>query len=699
MSETNAFGPVPPVPPQPGPPAPPTANPEPGFRVDVGNNQNSKIIVAAGSVTMNNKPQLPVADIPQAELDVVELAWVDLSARDEKVRTADEAIERLAQEGPRLAVVAGPVGYGKRTAGIKALSGISRREQDLRGEPLTLQEIRPDWERPGSPDISVLPDEPGRGYLLDVAAEIAAWTNPGNVAEQLLSYAEKLLYVGSYLVVIADDHGWPDDSGTMARAVVRATKRPSAHRVAKAHLETVYRKPDRVRWLSNVPGGTEQTGSAAHLLNDSSRPADGVRLAAVLAEADETTEGLRTALGTFQQWHNDVQRVFKDTNDDPEDRALLVSTLFLDRKDALTIQSGARILLNEPQNTDVRAILTGPDLTTRLQKMGAQVTGRTVTLEHRPGYARAVLLHLWQQRADIHPPLLKWLDTVTAPKGLAADRLPEIGDLLVELAIAENDIRVIDQIHAWIDNGDNSTEHRNLIARVLTIAAESDTLGAAVRSLLLDSAQEPSPAVATVVALVCQGEFAEHYPRQSLVRLRHILDRTVTDEAVLAAQDALRDIASRENQLPRVWSTVIKWATEKKHLAGHRAFLSLLDPSVDPYVLQVMLAAAQQDPDVKDALVEGWNVALADSRVDTECRALLVAWARAREAEQVPEETVTDILNDVVVQHLYSTPISALIFGEPGVANDAAVIELRKDLRLPSQLAAALPDESSPARS
>ncbi|MDO0930783.1 hypothetical protein QQY66_03480 [Streptomyces sp. DG2A-72] len=36
----------------------------------------------------------------------------------------------------------------------------------------------------------------------------------------------------------------------------------------------------------------------------------------------------------------------------------------------------------------------------------------------------------------------------------------------------------------------------------------------------------------------------------------------------------------------------------------------------------------------------------------------------------------------------FSTPISALIFGEPGVANGKAVIELRKDLRLPAALSA-----------
>ncbi|MFI9749517.1 hypothetical protein [Streptomyces collinus] len=650
-------------------------------------NQNSKIIMAAGPVTMTSKPQLPVADIPKAELDVVRLAWVDLDWRDERVRTADKAIVRLNGDGPPLAVVAGPAGYGKRTAGIRALWEVSKTAERGRDTPLQLREIRPDWERPGSPDISVLPDDPGTGYLLDVAAEIGSWQNPDNVAEQLVSYAEELRQLGSFLVVIADEHGWPEAaSGTLARVVARATTRPSPQLVAKRHLEYVHGKPDRIRWLSTASAEVERVGDAAHLLTDDSRPADAARLAASLAAVDDSPGSLKTALGTFQQWHSDVQNVFKATEDNPDDRALLVSALFLNNKDALTIQDGARALLDEPRETSVRKILTGPDLTTRLERMGAKVTGRTVTLDHKPGYAGAVLLRLWQQRADIHPPLLSWLDTITSPREPGADRLAAISDLLVELAVAENDIRVIKQIHAWIDHGDNSAAHRKLIAEVLTVAAEADTLGAQVRTLLLDSAQDASEAVATVVALVCQGAFAEHYPRQALVRLRHILDRPEPDAAVRTAQEALRDIAAREGQLPRVWSTVIKWATQKKHLAGHRAFLSLLDPRVDPYVLQVMLAAAEQKKDIKEALVEGWSVALTDTRVDAECRELLAAWAQARQTEQVPHELVTEILNQVVVEHLYSTPISALIFGEPGVANDEAVIELRKDLRLPAAL-------------
>ncbi|MGW1787349.1 hypothetical protein ACWCQQ_51245, partial [Streptomyces sp. NPDC002143] len=388
-----------------------------------------------------------------------------------------DAIERLTAGGPRLAVIAGPPGYGKRAAGIKALWEVSQAEERSGGKALKLQSIAPDWEKPGLPDIGELPDEPGRCYLLDVAAEISSWHKPGLVVQQLVGYAEELKFSGSFLVVIADEHGWPEGvSAAVAGVVARATARPSPHRVARSHLEYVHHLPDRSRWLT-TPTEECSAGEAGHLLTDSSRPDDAARLAAKLASAEDSPDGLKNALSSFREWRTAVKNVFTETEDKPEDRALLISSLFLNGKDALTIQNSARALLGDDPETDVRTILTGPDLTTRLTKMGAEVNGRTVSLDHKSGYARAVLLHLWQQRADIHPHLLQWLDTLTAPKGPGADRLADIGDLLVELAVAENDIRVVKQIHAWIDKGADSTEHRELIARVLTVAAEADTLG------------------------------------------------------------------------------------------------------------------------------------------------------------------------------------------------------------------------------
>lgn len=690
MSEDHTLdGSIPPapIPPPPGAPLP--------MKVDVTGNDRSRIYVAAGSITMSERSLLPTDDVPAADLDVVRDAWVALGPHDDSVLTAEDAAKKLNGDGLGLAVIAGPAGYGKRTAGIRALWDASRSEVALTGKALSLKEIVPDWGTPDAtdsevvvPDTKLMPDEAGTAYLLDVAAEISKWKNPAQVAQSLLTHAGKLRQVGSRLVVIADERSWPEGvNGSLSSVVVRAKVRPSAHRVARAHLEHIHRHPDRLRWLNTATVSGHQVGEAAHLLNDDSSPADAARLAVALSGVDEEVQGsLETAIAVFQQWRADVDSVFKSTRDNPDDRALLIASVFLSGADALTIQEAARSLLNEPQETKVRTILTGPDLTTRFREVKARVEGRTVTLDHRPGFARAVLLHLWQQRADIHRPLLNWVDKITRSKQPGAARLTTIGDLLVHLAIAENDIRVIEQIHAWTDNGSNSTEHRELIARVLTTAAEADALGASVRAKLLTWAQDESEAVTTVVALVCGSRFADHYPAMALVRLRHILNRADADLAVHTAQQALRGIALREQHLPRVWNTVSKWAVENRHLAGHRAFLALLDPREDPTVLQILLAAAERDEEIKEAIVSGWSAALIDPRVHDECEQMLVAWAHARAEGQVPYDLITDILDQIVVRHLSSTPIAALVFGEPGVAYDEPVIALRKDLRRASQL-------------
>ncbi|GGU47040.1 hypothetical protein GCM10010244_85870 [Streptomyces coeruleorubidus] len=652
------------------------------MQADVHSVERSQVIIAGRDVNMGKR--LPVTDIPKADLEVVSQAWVDTDHDGGAVTTAGDAVSRLTSGGPALAVIAGPAGHGKRTAAIRALWQVSLGERTGDGEPLALKVIRPDWDKPEAPDIGSLPDQPGTGYLLDVAAEISSWEKPDEVAKALVSHAETLRNFASYLVVVADDHSWPEDeSGTVGRVVVRAKNRPAPHRVATKHLEYLYRKPERARWLNTATNaeGTAMVGKAAHLLSDSSSPADAARLAEELAKTENSDEGLKTAIAAFQQWRTQVVNVFKQT--DPADRALLIATLFLSGDEAISIQSASHRLLGKGPQDDVEVILSGPDLATRLRTIGANVTGRHATLDHKPGYAQAVLNHLWQQRPDIHKHLLKWLDTITAPGEPGASRLVAISALLVELAITENDIKVIDQIRTWIDNGNSSTEHRQLIAGVFAQAAEADTLGPKVRSRLLDWARVDTESVATVVALVCQSDFADHYPRQTLVRLRHILDRPEPDTAVHTAEKALRGMAARPGHLPRVWATVSKWATEPGNLAGHRAFLTLLDPRDDAHPLQVLMEAADQSSEVRATLLRGWNASLADARVATQCRDLMIAWARARAEGLVPHDLVTDLLRQVVTEHLYTSPVAALVFGEPGVQYDEAVIALRKDLQLP----------------
>ncbi|KOU52228.1 hypothetical protein ADK55_17375 [Streptomyces sp. WM4235] len=467
---------------QAGPPLVEPAGREGGLRQTVTGAVNSRIIVAAGPVTLHEKQPLTVLAISEAELKVVREAWVSQSSDGAQITVARDAADLVLSGDSALAVIAGAPGTGKRTAAIRALRQISL-TRPHGGQPLALKEIRPDWEDVATPDIALLPKDPGTAYLLDVASEMSRWTAPGKAAEALLQHAGTLQSLGSCLVVVADEGSWPENASGALNAVVQRVKfRPYAELVACAHLEYVYRKPSLKALFSKARDG-EEAGSASHLLTEDTSPADAARLAAGLASSDGTTGGIEDAIAAFQQWSTDVIGVFKNTEQNPEDRALLIAGLFLSGSDALTIQAAARKLLADKAAKSVRDVLTGPDLTTRLEGVHARVTDRTVDFGHKPGYAKAVLLHLWHQRADIHGYLLAWLDLIVADEAHSA-QLAGISDLLVELAIAESDFRVVEKIKKWID--DSSDEgHLQLIARVLGRAAVSGSLGPELRSKLL----------------------------------------------------------------------------------------------------------------------------------------------------------------------------------------------------------------------
>ncbi|MEU9143600.1 hypothetical protein [Streptomyces sp. NPDC048349] len=653
----------------------------PGLKVS--GNHNAFVVAALGSVFLSTgKQPLTVIDLSAFELRAASQGWVSKDTDDLPVTAADEAAKVLSVPGNALTVIAGAPEYGKRTTGIRALWRTAR-SRVARDGSMELKEIEPDWEDPAEPDCSVLPDAANTGYLLDVENEMAGWANPDRVAGALAVHAEKLAKVGSCLVVIADERVWPQGAAHTA-ALVRVKNRPSAQLVARTHLEYVYDLPGRAD-LVTADRINLEAGPAARLLTVESTPADGARLAALLAAADGSPESIETAVSRFQEWSTDVSAVFAATTQMPEDRALLIAAIFLSGEDALAIQEGARALLGDQGQDGVREILTGPDLSDRLKSVKARVSGRQASFDHRPGYTRAVLLHLWHQRPDIHTPLLRWLDRLVADRAGGTKRLEKISDLLVELAIAENDIRVVETIKSWI--GVSTDErHLRLIASVLSRTAQADRLGPAVRAKLLDWAQDGQESVARVVALVCQSDFAQHYPRQALVRIQHILGRAERDTAVTEADAALRAMAATEKQLPTVWRMVNSWAAKRGNTAGSRAFLAVIDPQTDPYALQVTLASAAADPVVADALVTGWSTALENRAVDPECRALIDRWAHARADGTVPREHVTEILGRVISRYLTAAPVAALLIGEPGVAYDAAVIELRADLRQISQV-------------
>jgi len=209
VSEKTFPGSVPP------PSPPPVAPPTPGQQVQIRDNQNSKIIVARAPSRRraNRHCRSPTSRRANSTPGVGGAERARRKGSD-GFRSDRAAHRGRASAGPRRrpslirqtrcrdqGVVGGLAGRG-------ALPG---QDAGTSGDHARLGKA-------GFPDIAEMPDEPGRCYPLDVAAEISSWNKPGLVAQQLVAYAEQLKFSGSFLVVIADEHGWPEDVSGAPRA-------------------------------------------------------------------------------------------------------------------------------------------------------------------------------------------------------------------------------------------------------------------------------------------------------------------------------------------------------------------------------------------------------------------------------------------------------------------------------------------------
>ena len=620
-------------------------------------NQNSVVVQAGGSI--NFREMLPEHDIPERDIAPPRDAWVDAPA-------AVEAAKLLQTTG--IAVIAGRQGTGRRGIAIKALLLESNRRADGGGVRLKLTQIPTDWDKPES---EILPVNQDRGYLIDVSAEIGTWENAADVASGLLHYASRLKEKGSCLVVICSEHGWPDNSIAVTTVRVLVDDPPPAKEVASRHLAELYSCPGRAEWLdkgafSGLPGKNSSPATAAGLALSISR----------IAEDDKSRE--KAAEG-FRQWPGHLNRIFAGNDGNADGRALLIAAAFLDGAPALEVQQAARQLLGDArtEKRSVRDILGGPNLTARLKDLGVTVEDRRVSFSERPGLGRSALHHIWQERVDLHDPLLKWIAELTAAGKPAALYLDSIAEILTDLAVRHNDLRPIDLAQAWAGPG-TTPQRLSLAARMLAKAATSDSLGAAVRAELRDWAASDSEHLAMVAALVCRGDFSRDYPSQALVRLRWILQRPTRDDAVTAAEAAIRHMAAEMNLLPRVWDTVTSWVNDQERAqAGNRALLAIIDPDENLPVAHALVVAAEKDTAFAETLSKGLASAINDRRLRTEARNLLRAWANAFAEDKLPR-TALDLLDRVVDDHLTASPVSALLYGVPGEADDNGVITVRR---------------------
>ncbi|MER5965246.1 hypothetical protein [Streptomyces sp. NPDC002057] len=660
------------------------------------NNTYSTLLQAGRDINLHQQEPLPTEPVPPAEIDAVRRAWVAENGEGKEIATAPEVLAMLGLD-ERVVVIAGPPGTGKTAAGLRALSELRPVLPGNSGPRLRLrlEHVLPDWESVEK-DRFLLPAGHGRGYLLDVSGESARWEKPDVTARKFLGHAETLRKRGSYLVVVAGEHGWPENDPVLGRTVVRAVHGPPGDRIARRHIEQLYPRVAHQGWLQETVRDVDRRGEESDgegrraplddLLRADMHPGDAAALARELSRISESAGTVKDARDLVLRWRERVSTVFRETQDSADDRALLLAAIMLEGLSPAEILAGARLLLRDEKTRGIRDILTGRDLVTRLEAVQAKSDGQRVSFSHLPGYPAAVLRHFWRQLSDIQPSLIQWVKQLTAPKGLGAGRIPQIADLLAQLAVDESDLGPLDVAQSWATASDAGQDGAS---RLLARVARDPALGPEARTKLRSWASQESRANATVAAVVCQGPFSKEYPRQALTCLRWVLGRGEHDSAVSVAEEVVRAMGSDLRLLPRVWDTVNKWLTEYKqpddrnHLAARRAVLSLLRPSAEQPAAILLLANALEHPDTVDELVQGWSAALSVPTLEAWCEEVLTAWAEAVAHGVLDADAVVEVLNRVIREHWMTGPLSTFIAGRAGTGyTSQSVVDLRERLIL-----------------
>ncbi|MFJ3365719.1 hypothetical protein [Streptomyces anthocyanicus] len=651
---------------------------ENGPTLSASGNHFTTVYQAAGNINLHQRPLLPTLPAGDVEITSVRRAWVKVTASGTPVHTAERVLS-LLRDGEPIVVISGPRGSGKTAAALRALSDPTLQltpVSDPAPQNLRVEHILADWDTPNS---TLLPCQPGRGYLLDTVGE--TWTDPPEAAQQLLQHATALRRAGSCLVVITSASGWPVDHSPEMRRIAVPAQAPRGDLVLAYHLSRLYPDPAKNGWVG-VHDGTS-SGGLADLLHPSMPPAQAADLATELGALDATVpNALDTARSLMLGWEQLVRTTFTQTEGNADDRALFLAAVLLDGDSPSNVLKAARRLLEQDETRNIADILTAPALATRLEHVQAKTDGQHVSFQHLPGYPLAVLRYVWHQLSDAQQHLVSWATKLTTPKGLAAARIDAVADLLVDLAAAEHDLTPLDAAQTWAHS---SKAGQQAAAAMLATAAQHPVLGADVRSRLRTWASGSTESTATVAAVACHGTFATRYPRQALTCLRWLLDREDADQAVTHAADALRTMAAHLRLLPQVWEAVTSWVKapqgDRGHRAGRRAFLTLLDPHATPTPAALLLANTLTDPATADDLVDGWCAILDDTTFHEPAERLLAQWAQAVADQSIDSTAVVTILDRVIDKHLMTGPMAAFLMGRAGHAHtSAAVVELRKHL-------------------
>ncbi|GAA3432412.1 hypothetical protein [Kutzneria kofuensis] len=451
-----------------------------------------------------------------------------------------EALAKLL--GSRAVVLAGPSGTGRRTAATVLLDRLGG---------LHLVEIAVDDEA----TLARHPVAAKEGYLLDLTAADDATVE--QVRASLAEFTKALDQEDSSLVVIVDD-----DRAAGFDAVRLGTPRPAE--VLTAHLDGM----DPA--LEELP----------------TTPAQAARLAELLVSVEDRQD----VLGAYTNWSSHLCEEFKRHEDVPW-RALLLAAAFLEGAHQDVVHAAADELLEESRYEGPKPHpLAGEGLAARLAAVGA--SAGTVTFD-KPGYADAVINHVWTDFPALREPLVAWLIAL-APK------LPDEDGKRVALRLLDLGTGpVVEAVTVWSENA------LPLARGLLAAAALDPARGSEIRRTIRDwSRRRDLPtALSEVVIAVCGGELGSRFPHVALTRLGSFVKRPELTDQVAAALSTM----AGESQFAQVVTRLARWLRETDEARRALAVRALLDeaaaqPQHRETLLNLLVQAAGGRPTELGAL-------------------------------------------------------------------------------------------------
>ncbi len=393
------------------------------------------------------------------------------------------------------------------------------------------------------------------------------------------------------------------------------------------------------------------------------------RLARFLIDAHQNgnrqlDDALTYAQGLDEDWSGALRKLMAE-HQDGQWRSLLIAAAGLEGAGPMAVTSGAELLMDcaNFQPPAVHA-LERPGVVSRLEPLTGIDLDLSSTVFGRTHFGSSVLEHVWTEHYDLRPALCEWFAQVPlgAVAGLDQLDVERFADRFTDLLDHHDGRSLVDVTNAWITSPKLSRLLESLAVRVLGRASVKDGIGRQVRDqLYVWSRARGDQGRQVVVAKVCGGELGQRFPRNALVRLKHLAGNDV-DGVTSAVVDAVTSIAYGRS-VPTVLGYLAGWVDQAPplRLTVLRAALRTVLATDEQADWLATAAPARETTRLVDrvreasSVVEFWRRALADDVSSADSAELVRAWldATAAVVDPLRREMLVELLVDAVAGDLW----------------------------------------------